>query len=157
MSSKDAQPSLEEWLEPPQMDPGTPQPAIHFDRHRVRCAYHTLSHPDNSRETALVQFEGVLDIRVGPPNDEAIHGHPLFAFGLRSYAFYIVRNSPHILELEKRNRVHSQHRPENYLRFSHWIATFHDEMLEVVASRAIVVGTSQVPPAHAVYNVIKKS
>jgi hypothetical protein len=37
-----------------------------------------------------------------------------------------------------------------YDRFSHWVVTFHEETLEVVALRAAVVGTSQLPPGRAV-------
>lgn len=99
---------------------------------------------------AVLRFEGVLQFRLGYPNDEALHGHPLAKHGMQQYQAYLVENSPLIAEIENQNRVHPAFRPGIYDKFRHWVVTFHDETLEVLALRAAVVGTSQLPPDRAV-------
>jgi hypothetical protein len=70
---------------------------------------------------------------------------------LKHYSFFSVRSSPLIAEIENQNGCHSHHRPGLYSKFSHWIATFHEESLEVVALRALVGMLSGVStPAEAV-------
>jgi hypothetical protein len=132
------------------MDTGAPSPAIHSDAHRLLCAYYISETVRPERPVALVRFEGVLQYRLGYPNDEALHGHALYEFGLRHYSFYSVENSPLIAEIENQNRVHMHFRPGMYKKFRHWIVTFHDETLEVVALRAIVAGQSSLAPNLAV-------
>jgi hypothetical protein len=143
-------PTLHEWLEPPQMDTGSPCPAIHSDEHRLLCAYYVGDRVMPHGTVAVLRFEGVLQFRLGYPNDEALQGHPLAKFKLEPYAAYLVENSPLIAEIENQNRVHPAFRPGMYSKFRHWIITFHDETLEVVAQRAAVVGTLQLPPGRAV-------
>ena len=92
----------------------------------------------------------MLQFRLGYPNDEALHGHPLAKFGLKHYAAYLVENSPLIAEIQSQNRVHRAFRPGMYDKFRHWVVTFHGETLEVVALRAAVVGTSKLTPERAV-------
>jgi hypothetical protein len=69
---------------------------------------------------------------------------------MEHYQAYLVENSPLIAEIENQNRVHRAFQPGMYSNFRHWVVTFHDETLEVVALRAAVVGTSQLPPDRAV-------
>lgn len=132
------------------MDTGSPCPAIHSDGHRLLCAYYVGRGAHAQGTAAVLRFEGVLQFRMGYPNDEALHGHPLAKLGMEHYEVYLVENSPLIAELEDQNRVHPSFRPGMYDQFRHWILTFHDETLEVVALRAVVVGTSQSPPRKAV-------
>ena len=145
-------PTLHEWLEPPQMDTGSPSPAFHSDEHRLLCAYYVSDSVMPHGTVAVLRFEGVLQFRLGYPNDEALHGHSPAKFGLEHYAAYFVENSPLVAEIENQNRVHRAFRPGMYSKFRHWIVTFHDETLEVVALRAAVVGTSQLAPGRAVCN-----
>ena len=143
-------PKLHEWLEPPQMDTGSPCPAIHSDKHRLLCAYYVGGGEMPQGTVAILRFEGVLQFRLGYPNDEALQGHPLAKHGMEYYQAYLVENSPLIAEIENQNRVHPAFQVGMYDRFRHWVVTFHDEILEVVALRAAVVGTSQLPPGRAV-------
>lgn len=131
------------------MNCGAPCPAIHSDENRLLCAYY-IGEEGDTDTVAVLRFEVVLQFRMGYPNDEALNGHPLAKYGLESYRSYTVENSPLIVELENQNRVHAGHRPGMYGRFCHWIVTFHDETLDVVALRALVVGRSQLPPSQAV-------
>ena len=88
---------------------------------------------------------------MGYPNDEASSAHPLYASGLEFCGFHIVENSPIIADLDHRNYVHERHVAGAYMkRFRHWIITFHDETLEVVARNASFVRTSQKKPRLAV-------
>ena len=143
-------PKLDAWLEPPQMDTGSPCPAIHSDEHRLLCAYYVSDGVLPQGTVAILRFEGVLQFRLGYPNDEALHGHLLAKHGMEHYQAYLVENSPLIAEIENQNRVHPAFRPGMYDKFRHWVVTFHDETLEVVALQAAVVGTSQLPPGRAV-------
>lgn len=143
-------PKLQAWLEPPQMDTGSPCPAIHSDERRLLCAYYANARALPEGTVAILRFDGVLQFRLGYPNDEALHGHPLAKFGLKHYAACLVENSPLLAEIENQNRVHAAFRPGLYDKFRHWVVTFHDETLEVVALRAELVGTSQLPPHQAV-------
>lgn len=88
---------------------------------------------------------------MGYPNDEALNAHPLYAIGLGFYGFHVVENSPLIADLDRRDQVHGQHVAGDYMkRFRHWIITFHDETLEVVARNAHFVRTSEKEPSLAV-------
>jgi hypothetical protein len=66
-------PKLHEWLEPPQMDTGSPCPAIHSDEQRLLCAYYVSDGVLPQGTVAILRFEGVLQFRLGHPNDEALH------------------------------------------------------------------------------------
>jgi hypothetical protein len=73
---------------------------------------------------AVLRFEGATWHHFGSPSDERLHTHPLYPVGLRWYDFWEVLESPRVP-------------PGSPLR--HWIITFHDETLEVVAASASVV------------------
>ena len=153
MNLEDLTPRLVPWLVPPPMDPGAPSPAVHWDERRLLCAYYTSKTPQ--RTVAVLRFEVVLEFRLGHPSDEALSGHPLFKYGLEPYGSYLVENSPLVAEIENRNRVHPAFRPGMYRDFGHWIVTFHDETLEVVALRALVAGQSSLPPKSAVCEYVE--
>lgn len=68
---------------------------------------------------AVVRFDGVKQHSFGPPNDERLHLHPLWGRGLGFYAFHRVDDAP--------------------TGEIHWIATFHDGTLDVVATCCRVV------------------
>jgi hypothetical protein len=71
--------------------------------------------------------------------------------GLGFYGFYVIEDSPLIADLDRRNQVHKRHVAGAYIkRFRHWIITFHDETLDVVAKDARFVRTSEKEPGLAV-------
>ena len=70
----------------------------------------------------------------GPPNDEAIEGHPLASQGLSIYSVNEVANSSWIHSLERMNSVHPYHRPEKFAKYRHYIFVFQDSTFECVAS-----------------------
>jgi hypothetical protein len=115
-------PRVVEWSEFPQMDTGAPMPSIERAGDSLVVAYirSSTTRPDSS---AVVCFRGVSWVHFGSPSDERLSDHPLYQFGLNFYAFWEVLDSPKI-------PTGSSQR--------HWIATFHDETLEVVADTASV-------------------
>jgi hypothetical protein len=142
-------PRLERWTQPPPMDTGAPCPAIHSNG-GLLCAYFINPTSGAEGSVALLKFETVLHYRFGYPNDEALRGHPLHEFGLKPYGFFVVENSPLIREMENQNRFHQNHSPGMYGKFRHWVITFHDETLEVIALRGTILGQTQTPPEKAV-------
>jgi hypothetical protein len=151
MCDMNATPKIVKWVEPPAMDAGAPTPAIYSDKNGLTCAYVIGATHSESGSTAILQFEGVLYYEMGYPNDEVLGGHPLYENGLGFYDFHVVENSPLIVDLDRRNQVHNRHVAGNYIKlFRHWIITFHDETLEVIARSARFVRTSGKGPRQAV-------
>jgi hypothetical protein len=116
------------------MDVGAPMPVIESCGDSLFVAYvcHnpefpgwdsgvSIEHPGFNQYCAVLRFDGVKEHYLGSPNDEALHLHPLYSRGLTAYGFHEILRSPKAV---------------NGLR--HWIITFHDETLEVVAVSAQV-------------------
>jgi hypothetical protein len=112
--------SVHEWSAPPQMDVGAPLPSIRVDADRLWVAY---LRRDPEATGVVLRFDGVSEYHFGGPNDERLHEHPLYSAGLSFYAFYEARGSERLRGRKKK----------------HWIATFHDETLEVIADSATIV------------------
>ena len=119
------------------MDAGAPHPAITKEDDRIWVAYVCRNpdfpgwdrgappdHPGFDAWCALLRFDGVSEYHFGPPNDERLHTHPLYTAGLRFYGFYEVQGAERL-----------EHRKGK----KHWVITFHDETLEVIADSAHVV------------------
>lgn len=68
---------------------------------------------------AVLRFEQVDHYSFGPPNDERLHLHPLWSQGLSFYEFHRINDAP----------------PSKV----HWVATFHDGTLDVIATTCRVV------------------
>jgi hypothetical protein len=83
---------------------------------------------------ALVEFASLRAHLFGPPNDEAIRGHPLASRALRPYRSFVIEESSWIRALERMNRVHPLHRPDSYSQLRHYIIAFHDTMFECIAA-----------------------
>ena len=112
--------SVHEWSDPPPMDPGAPLPSVRAEGTKLFVAYLRRT-PQASG--AIIKFTGVAEYHFGAPNDERLHEHPLYSSGLGFYGFYEVRGSDGLRGRTKR----------------HWIITFHDETLEVIADSAVVL------------------
>ena len=119
------------------MDAGSPEPAMHQDGDTSWVAYRCANpdfpgwgtgaapdHPGFDEYHAAIKFSGVSSIALGPPSDDRLHEHPLYGLGLEPYEFHRVEGSAAVAD------------PANA---SHWIITFHDETLEVIAEKAEVV------------------
>jgi hypothetical protein len=82
---------------------------------------------------ALAEFKGSVAVKLGPPNDEVLHGHPLYGRGLGGYGTYVVENSRWLAELIEINRVHERFDPQAWEDKRHFLLVFHDETVEVIA------------------------
>ena len=80
---------------------------------------------------AVVEFASCLITKFGYPNEEAIHGHPLYSQGLEQCSFYEVLNPTWLAEINDQNRVSFQ-KWEGYSA-RHFIVTFHDSTFECLA------------------------
>jgi len=136
----------------PRPTSGDPQPRLIVDERTVELRFQarrpaadrggrsTGKQVDEDDELHVtVRFEGVHLHVFGSPNDEALHGHPLFARGLESYGAFEVQHSSLVRLLERRNRVHSAHDAKIYQRLRHVVITFHDSTFECVCTRFEVV------------------
>lgn len=135
--------SLTEWRDAPQMSPGAATPAIAMTEHDLVVAYRT-----NYDDFVVLRFGGIDQVTFGYPNDEALAGHPLYAAGLRFYATYEVMNSPRIRELNQANQV-AFPGSRVFPNARHWVVTFKDSTLEVVANGIRYAGTFAAESAYA--------
>lgn len=77
---------------------------------------------------AVVQFDDVIDHHLSPINDEGLGSHPYMGAGLRPYEFNELVGS-----VEARHWV--------ALAARHWVVTFKDNTLDVLACDAKVLAT----------------
>jgi hypothetical protein len=140
----------------PRWDVGAPLPHVISSSNVTWLVYMTqLEHPEfggtspisidptsEHKETlAAVEFRGAT-FKFGRPNDEVMHGHPLYEKGLELYGAHIVHNSRWIQELQRINSVHGGYNPAAWLDIQHYLFLFHDETFECVA-RSYRVETHQ--------------
>lgn len=140
-----------ELLDLPKLDPNTPEPKISAGEYRLVLSYGPNPFLGDDSDSAPLppvhlDFYRPRAHYFGPPNDEALQGHPLFARGLRWYGVYEVQDSSWIRLLERRNRGHDKHRPESYAALRHFAFTFHDSTFECIAHGYRVLES---PPASA--------
>ena len=89
-------------------------------------------------QLALVEFKRCTSAKLGAPNDEVFHGHPLSGKGLDSYTAQLVRNSRWLAELQRINSVHRMYRAERWQTCNHYVFWFHDSTFECIAESFVV-------------------
>ncbi|MBL8901513.1 MAG: hypothetical protein JNM84_28050 [Planctomycetes bacterium] len=124
----------------PPCDAGSPRPVVLATEHELLVGYFLRTSIEDEeaieaakQPVAIVRFRRPVASTFGPPNDEAIQGHPLAARGLEPYDAFEVLDSSWVRELERRNSVHPHHDPRRYDRLRHFVLTFHDSTFECVA------------------------
>ena len=85
------------------------------------------------RRLALVEFRSCYATKLGAPNDEVFHGHPLEGRGLEAYTAQKVVNSRWLSEIEAINKVHHRYDPSRWGRLNHYVFWFHDTTFECLA------------------------
>ena len=97
--------------------------------------YVTVKYPANANADpmVLVEFQRCASAKLGDPNDEVFHGHPLHGKGLDGYTAQIVRNSKWLAELENINKVHSGCNSDRWRGLQHFVFWFHDSTFECIA------------------------
>ncbi|WP_394845077.1 hypothetical protein LZC95_49495 [Pendulispora brunnea] len=130
----------------PTWDAGAPVPHLLSSGRNITLVYYgrandptwdgTWAHVRDLSDLApvvVLDFLGCAIFKMGSPNDEVLHGHPLFGKGLDFYAPQIVENSPWLRELETINRVHARFDADHWRSMHHFILPFHDETFECIA------------------------
>jgi hypothetical protein len=116
---------------------GAPMPLVVADEDVLLLSYFVMqsasAQTEQKASIATIRFDRALMHLLGPPNDEAIKGHPLWKRGLDSYCMYRVDESSLIRRLAAMNYVHPRNNPALYDDFHHYVFTFHDSTFECVA------------------------
>jgi len=97
-----------------------------------------MRRPDVDEGIGVVEFVGATAVKMGPPNDEVLRGHPLWERGLQFYTPHLVHNSPWLREIVDINRVHDRFNEERWRDTNHYLFTFQDEILECIANGTLV-------------------
>jgi len=90
--------------------------------------------PSDTGDADLIRIDisGYASVRMGSPNDDALHGHPLHGRGLVPYEAHEVHNSAWLEEHIRVNSAHPAHRDASWRQQRHILLAFHDEMVEVL-------------------------
>ena len=155
---------------PTQWDTGAPLPYLLQNEHRTFLVFFTrvpdphfdgsyvsIRHAGSSTacELAVVEFKRCVSTMMGAPNDEVLHGHPLYGKGLEGYRPMRVENSPWLAELQRINSVHEAYAPERWHGLSHYFFGFHDSTFECVAE-SVVVELHEAPLSQVLTEVCKR-
>lgn len=100
------------------------------DEYGATLLFNTSTRRGGPDSIALIRFELLASSKFGLPNDEALEGHPLYGHGLQWYRCGEVLNSSWLAEEQRRNSVRF---PRHTFSCRHFIFTFHDSTLEVLA------------------------
>jgi hypothetical protein len=117
---------------------GTAFPTVVADEHITILRYCLIDKEDQQEKFAILHFEHCWAHYMGPPNCEALHGHPLYERGLSYYGIFEVLDSSWIRLMEERNRVHDKHSPARYAELRHFIFSFEDTTFECIAKGVVV-------------------
>ena len=82
---------------------------------------------------AIVEVQRCYSHRLGGPNDEVFHGHPLGERGLDGYGAYVVERSKWVAEHRTTNSVHSMYDVRVWEKRKHFFFAFHDNVFECIA------------------------
>ncbi len=80
-----------------------------------------------------VYFENCIIHKLGNPNDEVLHGHALYKFGLNVYAGQQIEHSQWLAEVIKVNSVHSRRNPVMFEKYKHYLISFKENTFECLA------------------------
>jgi hypothetical protein len=124
--------------------------------------YVTMVSPadENPSPLMVIELRGCRDIWLGGPNDEGVHGHPLYGRGLEAYRAHEVLNSAWIQEAIRVNSVHPNHSDPSFRQLHHYVLLFHDEMVEALAcgiEARLVRGTMRVVLGDLVGSLIDRT
>jgi hypothetical protein len=106
-------------------------------------------------EVAILRFNRPRAHYLGPPNDEALGGHPLAVRGLKWWEIHEVKNSSWIRSLERMNRVHPGHSPSLYNGLRHFVITSKEVTFECVASDLVLFACF--PKAEAAESILGRA
>jgi hypothetical protein len=106
---------------------------------RALIAFYAGDDRAGGREVDTAEFIDCVSLRMGFPNDEALHGHPLWEHGLEFYQAHVVIDSSWLAERRAIEAVHPRVPAVPFAGARHFVLTFHDSMVEAIAG-SIEVG-----------------
>lgn len=131
---------------PLRWDIGAPIPHLLVNDHRSFLLFRLANVPTDRDEItprvavprladqlAVVEFERCVSAKLGSPNDEVNHGHPLNGKGFEGYRALRIEHSPWLAELRAINAVHECFNPGHWDGMTHYVFGFHDSTFECVA------------------------
>lgn len=131
-----------DWV--PKWDGGAPMPKVYNGHSKTYLTYvvansdvgiitdfQTLEHDGYEEYFALISFEG-KSFKFGIANDEVFSGLPNYEQGIEWAQ--IIQNSKWIEELKQINKVHPYFDESKWENQNHYLLTFKDEILEIVAT-----------------------
>ena len=133
-------PTASIWSVPPEL--GIPEPpALIAESDRLWLAYFRAK--DDA--IAVVRFTGVIDHHLSPVNDEGLGRHPYAKAGLQFYSFNELAGSQETLRW-------------SVLKARHWVVTFKDNTLDVIARAGEVIDPSVAAstPLEALLSVVSR-
>jgi hypothetical protein len=126
-----------------EIDHGSPSPVILSNDNSLFIAFYadkaTLRVEPQERNIIydtgifVLKFKMYLKYNFGIPGNETIQGHPYSKLGMKSFAFYELKNSDLIIQLDKIEKVHPYYNPKKMFDYKHYVLTFHDNMFECIA------------------------
>lgn len=126
-----------------EMDYGSPSPMIISNDSELFIAFYadkqSATNEPQERNTVYdtgifaLKFKSYLKYTFGLPGNETIQGHPYYKLGMKSFAFYELKGSDLIKQLENIEKVHPYYNHDKWKEYKHYILTFHDNMFECVA------------------------
>ena len=125
-----------ELAEVPKQNSGSPCPIVIAEDWRLALSYWEIDDPPCQPTTAplaVICFRRPYMHLFGPPNEDAISGHPLSGRGLYPGGAFRVDHSSLIRHLARMNSVRPEHSSKTFDFLSHFIFTFHDSTFECVA------------------------
>lgn len=114
-------------------DGGAPMPQLLAGTRRATVLCYES--PETGGDECLMEicFDGCSTVRMGHPNDEVLHAHPLYRCGMKFYEAHLVHNSPWLDEHRRMNSVHEAHSDATWASLNHYFLAFHDEVVEAIA------------------------
>jgi hypothetical protein len=82
---------------------------------------------------AVVEFKRPYAHRLGGPDDEVWHAHPLYSRGLEPYRAHVVMNSPWLAVERETAKAHPKFKAARWETLRHYLLLFHDEIFECLA------------------------
>jgi hypothetical protein len=117
---------------------GAPMPLVLANEHVCFVVFYQRELA-GSGEVRVAEVRGYVAVRFGFPNDEALHGHPLWGRGLRFDAAHEVVASRWLAEVRRTERAHPYaERPVPFPAAKHFFLAFHDSCVELLADEVTV-------------------
>jgi hypothetical protein len=112
----------------PEWDPIRPEPHLLAGNRTFLLFYKRHAEPD---VVVIVEFDGCIGVKTGPPSDSTLWSHRLWGKGLNYHIAHEVEESDWLGEVGRVEKYRSS--PGWIAAHHHYMFTFHDETVECLA------------------------